>query len=455
MITHVNSMQRIAIVGAGYVGLSTAVCFASRGYQVIATTHNEENVRRINAGEAPFHEPGLNDALRRCVQSKLLRAESDREKAVLQTDMSFITVATPDQPDGTIDRRYVIRASEDIGRALREKNAYHLVVVKSTVTPGTTREVLKLALERTSHLTAGRDFGLCMNPEFLRQGSAMHDTLHPDRVVIGEYDRRSGKALGDVLNAFYEGAVPLLTMGLESAEMVKYASNAFLTTKVSYANEMANICEGVPGVDVSHVMAGVGLDKRINPRFLNAGAGFGGSCLPKDLKALCKFGEACGYRAPLLRAVLAVNDGQARHIARLALTTIGKPNGKKVALLGLAFKPDTDDLREAPSLKIAKQLLAAGARVCAFDPVVKVITREGFEALEHADSISTCLAGAHCCVVVTEWEQFKALTPDDFITQMAEPAVIDARRIFDPPQFRDRLPFTAIGLGDGSLASER
>jgi UDPglucose 6-dehydrogenase len=452
MITHVNSMPRISIVGTGYVGLSTAVCFASRGYQVIATTQNEENVRKINAEQAPFHEPGLNDALRRCVRSKLLRAESSREKAVSETDMSFITVATPVQLDGTIDLRHVVRASEDIGGALSEKGAYHLVVVKSTVTPGTTREVLKPALERTSRLTAGRDFGLCANPEFLRQGSAIQDTLHPDRVVIGEHDRRSGKALEDVFNTFYERSVPILTMGLESAEMVKCASNAFLATKVSYANEVANICEQVLGVDVSQVMAAVGLDKRINPQFLNAGAGFGGSCLPKDLKVLCKFGEAHGYQAPLLRAVLAVNDGQARHIARLVLSILGKPNGKKVALLGLAFKPDTDDVRDAPSLKIAKLLIAAGARVCAFDPVVKASALQGFDALEHAHSISTCLAGAHCCVVVTEWEQFKALTPDDFVKHMVRPVLIDARRIFDPLQFRDRLTFNAVGLGNESLA---
>ena len=448
-------MQRISIIGTGYVGLSTAVCFASRGYHVIAATQNKEKAQAINEQRAPFYEPGLDAALKEVVRSQFLRAETSRAKAVSETDVSFITVATPDQPDGTIDLRYVMSASEDIGRALQKKDTYHVVVVKSTVTPGTTREVVKPALERESHLTAGRDFGLCMNPEFLRQGSAIHDTLHPDRVVIGEHDRRSGKALADVFTTFYERPVPILTMGLESAEMIKYASNAFLAAKVSYANEVAIICEQVPGIDVSHVMAGVGLDKRINPQFLNAGAGFGGSCLPKDVKALCKFGEAYGYQAPLLRAVLTVNDGQARHVARLVLSTLSNPNGKKVALLGLAFKPNTDDMRHAPSLTIATLLIAAGARVCAYDPVVKAITLRGFEALEHADSISTCLAGAHCCVIVTEWEQFKALTSNDFIAQMAQPAVIDARRIFDPLLFRDKLTFNAVGLGNASLSSER
>jgi UDPglucose 6-dehydrogenase len=364
--------------------------------------------------------------------------------------MSFITVATPSQPNGAIDLRYVILASEDIGRALQKKDAYHLIVVKSTVTPGTTRALVKPALERTSHLVAGRDFGLCLNPEFLQQGSAIEGTLHPDRVVIGEYDKQSGEALEDLLDDFYKGAVPILKMGLESAEMVKYASNAFLATKVSYANEIANICERVPGVDVCQVMAGVGLDTRINPRFLNAGAGFGGSCLPKDAKALCRFSEARGYEAPLLRAVLAINDAQARHVAQLALSTLREPKGKKVAILGLSFKPNTDDMREAPSLSIAKALIEAGAQVSAFDPVVKETTLMGFEALDCTSSVQACLAGAHCCVVATEWEEFKALTPDDFIKHMVRPVLIDARRIFDPKQFRSRLAYHAVGLGDNA-----
>jgi UDPglucose 6-dehydrogenase len=441
-------MQRISIIGTGYVGLSTAVCFASRGYHVIAATQNEENARAINAQQPPFYEPGLDATLRQSIKAKCLRAETSRAKAVSETDVSFITVATPEQPDGGIDLRYIISASEDIGRALQKKDAYHLVVVKSTVIPGTTREVVKRAIERASQRAAGRDFGLCMNPEFLRQGSAIEDTLHPDRVIVGEYDARSGTLLEALLNEFYGGAVPVLKMGLESAEMVKYASNAFLATKISYANEMANICETVPGVDVTHVMAAVGLDPRVNPQFLNAGAGFGGSCFPKDVKALRTFAEKHGTQAPLLRAVLTVNEAQARHVAQLVLACLGEPERKKVALLGLAFKPNTDDLREAPSLKIAKQLLAAGACVSAYDPVVKKVAFSGFKTLQQADSVQACLDGAHCCVVVTEWEEFKALTPDDFIKHMAEPIVVDARRIYDPHEFRQRLRYKAVGLGE-------
>lgn len=448
MTAHENAVvQRISIIGTGYVGLSTAVCFASRGYDVIASTLNEDKIRTINAKRAPFYEPGLDEAVRKSVESGRLKAEISRNEAVCQTEVTFITVGTPEQADGTIDLRYLISASEDIGRAFTRKNAYHLVVVKSTVTPGTVRNTVKAILEETSGLVAGRNFGLCMNPEFLRQGSAIRDTLHPDRVIIGEYDRQSGHLLTDLLRNFYGPGTPLIRMSLESAEMVKYASNTFLAMKISYANEMANICEQVPGVDVSQVMAGVGMDDRINPKFLNAGAGFGGSCLPKDIKALCRFAEAHGYAAPILRATLAVNQAQASHIAQLALSALGEPRDKKVALLGLAFKPDTDDLREAPSLKIARILLNAGAHVSAFDPVVKQVSQPGFGAIYHAPSISECLAGAHCCVVVTEWEQFKQLKPDDFIRSMATPVVIDARRIFDSTKFRENLTLLAVGLG--------
>jgi nucleotide sugar dehydrogenase len=447
MTAHENAVQRISIVGTGYVGLSTAVCFASRGYDVIASTRSEDKVRIINAKRAPFHEPGLDEAVRTSIESGHLRAEIDRSEVVRQTEVTFLTVGTPENADGTVDLRYVISASEDIGRALKRKNAYHLVVVKSTVTPGTVRGPVKAALEEASGLVAGRDFGLCMNPEFLRQGSALRDTLHPDRVVIGEYDKRSGQRLAELLAGFYGPDIPILRMSLESAEMIKYASNTFLAMKISYANEMARICELVPGVDVSNVMAGVGLDERINPRFLNAGAGFGGSCLPKDTKALCKFAEAHGYSAPLLRATLAVNQAQASHVAQLALGTLGEPREKKVALLGLAFKPDTDDLREAPSLTVARSLLKAGAHVSVFDPVVKQVRQAGFEGLEYPPSIAACLAGAHCCIVLTEWEQFKRLTPDDFIQSMATPVVIDARRIFDPHEFGSRLTFLAVGVG--------
>ncbi len=445
-------MRHISIVGTGYVGLSTAVCFAMKGHSVITTTYNKDKIRTINAKRAPFYEPGLDEAVRASIESGCLRADPSRSAAVCQTDVTFLTVGTPENEDRTVDLRYVMRACADIGRGLKQKQSYHLVVVKSTVPPGTVRDFVKTTLEDTSGRKAGRDFGLCMNPEFLRQGSAIYDTLSPDRVVIGEYDRRSGQTLADLLADFYGPTTPILRMGLESAELIKYASNAFLAMKISYANEMASICEQIPGVDVVQVMNGVGLDSRINPRFLRSGAGFGGSCLPKDTTALRTFAEAHGYKPRLLEATMDVNQAQATHVAELALATLGEARDKTIALLGLAFKPDTDDVREAASLKVARILLNAGGHVSAFDPVVKRVSEPGFEALHHTNSVKDCLQGAHCCIVLTEWEQFRQLTPDEFIQSMATPVVIDARRIFDPTEFSKRLLFFAIGLGRDSDA---
>ncbi len=442
-------MRAISVVGTGYVGLSTAVCFAVRGYNVIASTYDVDKIRLINDKIPPFYEPMLADLLARGIESGNLKAIYGREEAILSTDVTFVTVGTPELADGSIDLTFVKKACEEIGRALREKDGYHLVAIKSTVTPGTTSGIVKPMLEAESGRSAGRDFALCMTPEFLRQGSSIYDTFNPDRVIIGEHDEVSGDALDSLFQEFYRSNVPIVRMNLASAEMVKYASNAFLATKISFANELANVCEKLDDIDVNHVMAGVGLDSRISPKFLNAGAGFGGSCLPKDVKALVSTAKELGYEAPLLRTVLGVNETQALHVADLALSILGRAKGKKIALLGLSFKPDTDDVREAPSLKIARRLMDNGAVVCAFDPVVTRITRPNFEDLKCARSVEECLRGAHCCILVTEWEQFVHLEPEDFIKSMAEPIVIDARRVYDAEKFVRKLHFFGVGLPIG------
>ena len=439
-------MARIAIIGTGYVGLSAAVCFASRGHTVVASTHDKDKLALIRAKKAPFYEPLIDDMLSQAVESGTLHAVSERREAVLRSDITFVTVGTPDCADGSVNLTFVKQACQDIGAALRGREGYHLVVIKSTVVPGTTQAVLKPIIEQTSKKVAGSDFGLCVNPEFLRQGASIYDMLHPDRVIVGEHDERSGRALHTFYDAFYEGAVPIVRTNLASAEMVKYASNSFLATKISYANEMAGICETIPGIDVSDVMDGVGLDHRINRSFLNAGAGFGGSCFPKDVSALMRFAESRKLDAPLLRAVLAVNKAQAVHVAKLVVAVLGSPRNKKIALLGLAFKPNTDDVREAPSLKIAQILINEGAHVCAYDPAVVEAVVPGFGALRSAKSIGQCLEGAHCCVIVTEWDEFKALNPNDFLTRMSEPIIIDARRIYDPVEFQQKLTYVAVGM---------
>ncbi|MDH5363305.1 MAG: UDP-glucose/GDP-mannose dehydrogenase family protein, partial [Aigarchaeota archaeon] len=311
-------MAEISILGVGYVGLCTAVGFASRGHTVLTATHDAEKSSSVNKGVPPFFEPGLEGLLREVVKSRRLHCTTDVHEAVLSSDVTFVTVGTPSRRDGSIDLQFIERSAEEVGRALAAKDGYHLVVVKSTVIPVTTEKTVRPIIERFSGKACGSGFGLCMSPEFLREGSAVEDTLNPDRVVIGEFDRRSGDALEELFNEFYRGDVPILRTNLATAEMTKYANNSFLATKISFINCMANICDKVPGTDIEVVAKAIGMDHRINPRFLRAGLGWGGSCFPKDVKALLSFSRSLGYEAPMLEASLEVNDAQPLHAVELA-----------------------------------------------------------------------------------------------------------------------------------------
>jgi len=345
--------KSISIVGTGYVGLCTAVGFASRGYKVVASTHDPEKAELINKGVPPFFEYGLEEILQKVVKKGYLKCVLDREEAVLDTGITIISVSTPSQPDGSIDLRFIESSAREIGGALNKKDAYHLVVVKSTVVPGTTENMVKPSIEKSSGKRCGVDFGLCMNPEFLREGSALYDTLHPDRVIIGEHDEKSGDILESVYRDFLgEEMLLMIRTNLPTAELIKYANNAFLATKISFINTIANICEKIPGADVTVIAQGVGLDKRISPLFLRAGLGYGGSCFPKDVKALIAVSKSLGYSPVLFNAVEDVNNIQPYHAVRLAEKLMGDLAGKRVAVLGLAFKPDTDDMREAVSVKV-------------------------------------------------------------------------------------------------------
>ena len=439
----------VSVVGAGYVGLASAVCLADRGYEVILSTEDSERARLINQALSPFYEVDLKETLKRAVSAGKLRATVGREEAVLRSDITFVAVGTPSRADGSIDLTFIRDSSVKIGQALRKKTGYHLVVLRSTVVPGTTENVVKPTIEKHSGRIVGEDFGLVMQPEFLRQGSAIYDTMNPDRIIIGEYDTRSGESLLDFYREFYRGRVPpTLRMNPASAEMVKYASNAFLATKISFINEIANICEKVPGVDVVKVAEGMGLDQRIGNRFLNAGAGFGGSCFPKDLKAILAFAKGYRYEPKVLESVVRVNRDQAIHVVQLVRKQLGTLRGRRIAILGLSFKPGTDDLREAPSMRIIGRLLKEEASVIGYDPVAienarKVLGRR----IEYADSARSCLESADAAVVVTEWEEFKNLTPSDFKESMRHPILIDARRIYDPAAYAVGLTYCAVGLG--------
>ena len=440
--------KSISVVGTGYVGLCTAVGFASRGYKVVASTHDPEKSELINKGIPPFFEYGLKEKLQKVVKKGYLKCVLNREEAILNTGITIVSVGTPSKPDGSIDLRFIENSAQEIGEALNKKDAYHLVVVKSTVVPGTTENVVKPNIEKGSSKRCGVDFGLCMNPEFLREGSALYDTLHPDRVIIGEHDEKSGDTLESLYQALLgEEIPPIIRTNLPTAEIIKYANNAFLATKISFINTIANICEKIPGADVTVIAEGVGLDKRINSLFLNAGLGYGGSCFPKDVKALIAFSKSLGYPPVLFNAVEDVNNVQPYQAIRLAKEVIGDLEGRRVAVLGLAFKPNTDDMREAISIKVINKLLDEEASVIAYDP--KAVTNARFifgDKIEYANSSIECLEDAECCIVVTEWEEFKRLKPEDFIKHMKSPLVIDGRRIYNPQKFSRKLKFAAIGL---------
>jgi UDPglucose 6-dehydrogenase len=440
----------ISVIGIGYVGLCTAVGFASRGYNVIASTHDAAKAGKINKGIPPFHEPNLQKMLKEAIQNDRLKCLINQtEKVVLETDLTYNAVGTPSRPDGSIDLQFIETSTRDVGKALNKKSIYHVMVIKSTVVPGTSQDLVKPILEKESKKKCGLDFGLCMNPEFLRQGSAFEDTINTDRIVIGEHDKKSGDTLENLYKDFYgQNTPPTIRTTLSTAELIKYASNSMLATKISFINMIANICEKIPGVDVKTVGTAMGLDKRIGPLFLNAGLGYGGSCFPKDVKALIAYSKNLDCNPQLIEAVENVNETQPLRAVQFCKEQLGTLKGKNIAILGLAFKPDTDDMREARVIPIINNLIKEGANVTAYDPVAMPVAKTIFMTkIRYATSATECLRNADCCIIVTEWDEFKKLKPEDFTKNMRQPILIDGRRIYNAGEFSRKLKFAAIGLG--------
>lgn len=440
---------RISLFGLGYVGLTTAACFAHKGFKVTCFDIDEDKIETVNSGKTPFFEPGLEELVRASVEMNFLKAVKDPVKAVLESEMTFITVGTPSKEDGSIDLTSINEASRTIGEILRFKDSWHLIVVKSTVIPTTTENIVGKNVEKYSGKHLGSDFGLCVNPEFLREGSAVEDTFKPDRIIIGESDKKSGDFLEAFYREFYDKDFPpIIRTNLINAELIKYVNNAFLAMKVSFINMIANLCQEIPDADIEIVAKGIGLDKRIGPLFLKAGGGWGGSCWPKDLKALLNFSIKNNVELPLVESTLKINEAQPYNLIDLAKELIGELNGKRVAVLGLAFKPNTDDMRYAISIKIINKLLEEGARVVAYDPKAIHTARKIFgDVIEYVNSINECLKDSECALVVTEWDDFRKLKPEDFAKLMKIPAVVDGRRIYDPELYSSKLRFAAIGLG--------
>ncbi len=411
--------MRISIIGSGYVGLCTGVGFALKGNQVICADIDREKVEKINKGISPIYEPGLDEKLREVLDAGRFRATKDINEAVRGSEVSFMSVGTPSRDDGSIDLKYIEQASRDIGNALKGKD-WHVVVVKSTVVPGTTEGVVKKNLEEASGKKAGRGFGLYMNPEFLREGKALEDFLNPDRVVIGELDKKSGDAVAGLYQGF---DAPVMRTGIKTAEMIKYASNALLATKISFINEIGNICKKL-GIDTYDVAKGMGMDKRISPQFLQSGLGWGGSCFLKDVAAIVARGRELGCNTRLLDSVMKVNEEQPGVFLRLAEEKVGPLQGRTVAILGLTFKPDSDDIRESRSIPLIKLLKEKGARVVAYDPKAMENVKTLFPDIEYAESAKEAVEKADIVLIATAWEGFKE--PELYENKM----VIDGRNIF-------------------------
>jgi len=420
-------MTHIAIVGTGHVGLATAVAFTEWGHEVVGADIDGKIVDDLRAGKTTHYEPELPEALARSLRAGRLSFTTDVEGAARQAEAVFLSVGTPSRKDGSIDLTYVRKAAQTVGRALGSVEGYKVVIVKSTVLPGTTDGVLRPALEKTSKKKAGPGFGLGVNPEFLREGSAVQDALHPDRVVIGAIDDRSRQALEAIYSSIH---APTMATSLRTAEMVKYATNAFLATKVSFANELANLCDAFEGINVDDVVEGMGLDPRINPKFLRAGLGFGGSCFPKDVHALVAEGRAKGYRARILTAVLGLNDSQPLRALRLTEAALGTLRGKRVAILGLSFKGGSDDIRESRAIPLVRALLRKGAKVVGYDPVVRDVFGDEVPGVEIAGDLRSALARADACIVHNDWPVWRELTAADF-RGMRQKVVIDGRRILN------------------------
>lgn len=443
---------KVSILGTGFIGLCSAVCFADKDIKVIASTHNEKKAAQINDGVAPFYEEGLQEIMDRLKTAHPITFQciTDPVKAVLETDISMITQGTPMRDDKSIDLSFIESTAREIGEAIKKKDRYHLVVVRSTVVPGTTRGLVSKIITESSGKEPGKDFGVCMQPEFLAEGRSIEDTLHPDRIIIGEFDGKSGSILQEFYEYFYGDHLnncPILRMNIESAELVKYGNNCLLSTKISYANEFANLAQLVPNVDVTEVMKGVGLDYRINSRFLGAGVGFGGSCFHKDVNAIKAWSKSKGYTSRLLEAVLDINDDQAIKIVEMAVDLAGELKDRKITLLGLAFKPGTDDMREAASIRVVNELRKRGfTNIYGYDPKANETARITLgNKIKYAESIEEALKNSECALLITEWDEFKKLTPSDFKNFMKTPNLIDGRRIYNFNEFNNALPFRAIG----------
>ncbi len=440
-------MYRISVIGTGYVGLVSGACLADFGNQVFCVDKEREKIERLKRLDIPFYEPGLAEVVERNVQEGRLTFSDNLTESVGRTPIVFIAVGTPSGADGEADLSAVFEVAEHVAHAMQ---GYRLVVQKSTVPVGTGKRVRDIIAQ---NLTGDHPFDVASNPEFLREGSAVQDFTHPNRVIIGAWTTRAANILSDIYSPLYLNETPMVKTSVETAELIKYAANAFLATKISFINDIAALCEAV-GADVQVVARGIGLDRRIGDKFLHAGPGYGGSCFPKDTRALLHFAAESGVDLGIVRSVIEINDRQIDRMLDKCEQAMGGLAGRTVAMLGLSFKPNTDDVREAPALKIAKRLMAAGAQVKAYDPVAMANAGRSLPGLKMGANAYEVCEGADALVIVTEWNEFRRLDLERIRELLKNPVLIDMKNIYSPEQVR-ALGFRYVGVGRSLRAGTR
>jgi len=446
--------MRVVMVGTGYVGLVSGACLADFGHQVVCIDKDTAKIEALQRGQIPIYEPGLKELVEKNTAPGRLCFATDLAEPVAAADAVFIAVGTPSrQADGDTDLSYVYGASREIAAALNGLNRFTVIVTKSTLSVGAGDEVERIVRV----VCPGADVAVVSNPEFLREGAAIYDFKHPDRIIVGTDDERARKVLADIYRPLsLNRTSPIFYTSRRTAELIKYAANGFLATKITYINEIADFCEKV-GADVQDVARGIGLDNRIGTKFLHPGPGFGGSCLPKDVSALVKAAQDRDVRLRILEAVAAVNERRKRVMARRVSAMFGGAlQGRTVAVLGLAFKPNTDDMREAPSIALIAALQAMGARVCAFDPASMDRAKAVLKDVVYCENAYECADGADALVIATEWEQFRALDLERLHDLMACPVIVDLRNVYRPEEMsRYGFAYASIGRpGVGAALSE-
>ncbi len=431
--------MHIAVIGTGYVGLVTGACFAEFGVEVTCVDVDKGKIDRLNQGIIPIYEPGLDDIVEKNSKAGRLHFTTDIKAAVEQALVIFLAVGTPPKEDGSPDMSFYQSAASDIAEYM---NGYKVLVTKSTVPVGTGNWLRQFIKENQK---TQMNFGVASNPEFLREGAALKDFMHPDRVVIGSNEEDAIAIMKDLYRPLYLIETPIVITSLEAAELIKYAANAFLATKISFINEIANLCDKI-GCDVHDVARGMGMDKRIGSKFLHPGPGFGGSCFPKDTRALSSVAKQFGTQSLIVDVVIEVNELQRKAMIPKIQSLVGDFKDKQIAVLGLSFKPETDDMRESPAIDIIKEIQAQGGKVRAYDPVAMEEAKHYLPDIEYAVDEYDAIEGADVLIFMTEWNQFRALNMERVKNQLKSPKIVDLRNIYEPKDMRN-LGFEYVGVG--------